>query len=104
MPKDTKSKNQNKIVSSKKRDNSRFKKKKDESSDSNYSDNSISDDEELDVQKYHKFLAKTFPSKHMDKKVKAGKQLEHKLKNDMFLHLVEMYNSLNYPVKIFDFK
>jgi ATP-dependent Lon protease len=83
MSKDTKSKNQNKIISSKKKDNSRFKKKKDESSDSNYSDNSISDDEELDVQKYHKFLAKTFPSKHMDKKVKAGKRLKNKLKNDV---------------------
>jgi ATP-dependent Lon protease len=83
MSKDTKSKNQNKVISSKKKDNSRFKKKKDESSDSNYSDNSISDDEELDVQKYHKFLAKTFPSKHMDKKVKAGKRLKNKLKNDV---------------------
>jgi ATP-dependent Lon protease len=83
MSKDTKSKNQNKVISSKKKDNSRFKKKKDESSDSNYSDNSISDDEELDVQKYHKFLAKTFPSKHMDKKVKAGKRLENKVKNDI---------------------
>ena len=83
MSKDTKSKNQNKVISSKKKDNSRFKKKKDESSDSNYSDNSISDDEELDVQKYHKFLAKTYPSKHMDKKVKAGKRLENKLKNDI---------------------
>lgn len=83
MSKDTKSKNQSKIISSKKKDNSRFKKKKDESSDSNYSDNSISDDEELDVQKYHKFLAKTFPSKHMDKKVKAGKRLEKELKNDV---------------------
>lgn len=40
-------------------------------------------EEEINMQEYREFLAKTFPSKHLDKKVKAGKELTHVLKKDL---------------------
>jgi hypothetical protein len=36
----------------------------------------------MDLQEYREFLSKTFPSKHHDKKVKAGKKLKQAIEED----------------------
>ena len=89
--------------SKKKEDATRLRKKQVESSDSDSGSDSGSDrdsdsnrdsnggssqsedegEEEINMQEYREFLAKTFPSKHLDKKVKAGKELTHVLKKDL---------------------
>ena len=77
MSKDNKSKISKKFLS-KKEEAARLRKKHNESSDSDYSNNDEDEDEdELDIQEYREFLSKTFPSKHIDKKVQAGKKLKH---------------------------
>jgi ATP-dependent Lon protease len=56
-------------------------------SSNNDSDNSScsdSEDDEMDQHEYRKFLAKMFPSKHMDKKVKAGERLKKALKKSKY--------------------
>lgn len=55
-----------------------------ESSDSDYEENDDDEEseDEFDMQEYRKMLAKTFPSKHLDKKVEAGSKLKKALKND----------------------
>ena len=59
------------------------KKQNEESSDSDYNDDDEEDEnEELDMQEYRKFLAKTFPSKNANDKVKAGEKLDKALKDD----------------------
>jgi ATP-dependent Lon protease len=85
MPKDTQSKISKKSSSTKKKEEaSRLRRRKDESSDSDFvSDDEDSMDEEMDVQEYREFLAKTFPSKHLDKKVNAGKKLKQVLEEDV---------------------
>jgi ATP-dependent Lon protease len=87
MTKDTQSKiyRSPKTKASKKREeDTKLKKRNNESSDSDRdSDNSDSENEDFDMQEYHKFLAKTFPSKHMNKKVDAGKKLKKVLKRDL---------------------
>ena len=81
-----------KVVSSKnikkstnKKDEKKYSKKQDESSDSDsceyytesdYSEND-SEEEEMDDHEYRKLLSKMFPSKFMDKKVKAGNELKN---------------------------
>jgi ATP-dependent Lon protease len=40
------------------------------------------EEDEFDMQEYRKMLAKTFPSKHLNKKVDAGTKLKKVLKND----------------------
>lgn len=70
----------------KKKDELVFKKKKDETSDSDnsyYSETEDSELEEMDAIEYRKFLAKIFPSKYLDKKIKAGQNLKKALKEDM---------------------
>ena len=52
------------------------KKKKNEGSDSDNNEGSDSDDEELDMHEFRKYVQKIFPSKHMDKKIKAGEKLK----------------------------
>jgi hypothetical protein len=71
MSKDKQPKISKKSFSTKKKEEAaRLKKRKDESSDSDFvSDDDESIDEEMDMQEYREFLAKTFPSKHLDKKV-----------------------------------
>jgi ATP-dependent Lon protease len=53
-----------------------LKKKKNESSDSDKGENSDSDNEEMDMHEFRKYVQKIFPSKHMDKKIKAGEKLK----------------------------
>jgi ATP-dependent Lon protease len=78
MPRDSQtkmSKKESKV--SKKRDQQIRKKKQNESSDDDASFYTDDDSEnEMDVQEYRKFLKKMFPSKHLDKKIKAGERLK----------------------------
>jgi ATP-dependent Lon protease len=84
MSKDKQTKISKKSSSTKKKEEAaRLKKRKDESSDSDFvSDDEESIDEEMDMQEYREFLAKTFPSKHLDKKVNAGKKLKEVLEEE----------------------
>jgi ATP-dependent Lon protease len=53
-----------------------LKKKKNETSDSEDDTGSEIDDEEMDMHEFRKYVQKIFPSKHMDKKIKAGENLK----------------------------
>ena len=82
-------KEQNK--SSKKRDEQSHKKKKNHHSDSDensyFSESETEEEEEneMDPLEYKKFLSKLFPSKHLERTVKAGKNLKKVLKKDLDL-------------------
>jgi ATP-dependent Lon protease len=63
------------------------RKKRNESSDDDASSSddlwiSDNEDEEFDIHEYRKFLAKTFPSKYMENKVKEDKKRKHKEDDD----------------------
>ena len=89
MPRDTQNKSIKKDnkSKSKKRDELTRRRKMNENSDSDDDDDSFineSDEEdeteEMDVVEYQKFLSKMFPSKYMNKKVKAGEDIKKFLK------------------------
>lgn len=61
---------------SNKKAESNLKKKKNEESDSDNSEGIDSDNEEMDIHEFRKYVQKIFPSKHMDKKIKAGEKLK----------------------------
>jgi len=52
------------------------KKKKNEQSDSDDANGSDSDNEEMDMHEFRKYVQKIFPSKHLEKKIKAGEKLK----------------------------
>ena len=60
----------------KKKDESNLKKKKNDTSDGEDWIDSDSDNEKMDIQEFRKYVQKIFPSKHMDKKIKAGEKLK----------------------------
>jgi ATP-dependent Lon protease len=68
----------------KKRDEKTKKRKSNEHSDSDNSNfsESESENDDMDVHEYRKFLKKIFPSKHLDKKIKAGNDLKKVLDED----------------------
>ena len=69
--------------SKRREEESRKKKKNEESSDDDNSFYTDDDDEdEMDVHEYRKFLKKMFPSKHLDKKIKAGEKLKKTLEEE----------------------
>ena len=80
MSKDNKSKmtKTDNIKRSKRIEEQNRKKKQQESSSSDDDDSYRPSDseEEMDVHEYRKFLSKIFPSKHMDKKIKAGEKIK----------------------------
>ena len=83
MPQDNKSSKLNKKFNKldKKREELNKKKKRNESSDSSDNDDETvysTEEEEMDVHEYRKFLKKIFPSKHLDKKIKDGDKLKKK--------------------------
>ena len=85
MPRDSQTKMSKKeTTKSKRRDEEcRKKKKNDESSDDDnsfYTDDD--EEEEIDVHEYRKFLKKIFPSKYLDKKIKAGEKLKKTLDDE----------------------
>jgi hypothetical protein len=55
--------------------NIKKKKNNDSDSDDNYSG---SESEEMDIHEFRKYVQKIFPSKHMEKKIKAGEKLKKK--------------------------
>jgi ATP-dependent Lon protease len=59
-----------------------LKKKKNESSDSESQNGSDTDDEEMDMHEFRKYVQKIFPSKHMDKKIKAGEKIKKMAEDD----------------------
>jgi ATP-dependent Lon protease len=58
-----------------------LKKKKNQSSDSDSNFGSDSENEEMDVHEFRKYVQKIFPSKHMEKKIKAGEKLKKLAEN-----------------------
>ena len=63
-----------------------LKKKKQSESDSD-SVESDSDNDEMNVHEYRKFLAKIFPSKHLNQKIKSGENLQKEIKNEIVKQL-----------------
>lgn len=59
--------------------------KKKQSQDSSDDDSSYTEesDEEMDVHEYRKFLKNIFPSKHLDKKIKAGERVRRAIKEEV---------------------
>jgi ATP-dependent Lon protease len=85
MSRDTKSKiiKSTQSNKSKKMDELSHRRKNNEQSDdsdNNYT--SDSDSEEMDAVEYRKFLSTMFPSKHLNKKIKAGEKLKKTLKKE----------------------
>ena len=64
------------VKRSNKKADANLKKKKNETSDSEDGNGSDSDNEEMDMHEFRKYVQKIFPSKHMDKKIKAGEKLK----------------------------
>jgi ATP-dependent Lon protease len=86
MVRDTQTKTSKKEISKKNKKQEELAKKRksnEQSDDDDAGDYITSDDEdgEMDVQEYRKFLKKMFPSKYMDKKVKAGENVKKFLKS-----------------------
>lgn len=65
-----------KVKRSNKKAEASLKKKKNESSDSEDRNGSDSENEEMDIHEFRKYIQNIFPSKHMDKKIKAGEKLK----------------------------
>ncbi len=63
------------VKRSNKKAEANLKKKKNETSDSEDGNGSDSDDE-MDMHEFRKYVQKIFPSKHLDKKIKAGEKLK----------------------------
>jgi ATP-dependent Lon protease len=88
MPRDTQTKLSNKdIKKSRKQEELSTQKKKNQDSDSDNDNISCSDSDEeksdkMDVHEYRKFISKIFPSKHINKKIKAGNKLKKTLESD----------------------
>jgi len=81
MVRDTQTKTSKKEVSKRVEELNRKKKRAAADSDSDSNDDSESE-EEMDVHEYRKFISKIFPSKHMNKKIKAGEKLKKVLNDD----------------------
>jgi ATP-dependent Lon protease len=62
---------------------SRKKKQSPESSDDDSSYTEDGSEEEMDVHEYRKFLKNIFPSKHLDKKIKAGDRVRRAIKEEV---------------------
>ena len=81
MARDTQTKTSKKEVSKRVEELNKKKKRAQADSDSDSNDDSESE-EEMDVHEYRKFISKIFPSKHMNKKIKAGEKLKKVLNDD----------------------
>ena len=100
MSRDNKSKISKKELNkrSKKEDEKTRNKKRNEESDSD-NDMSDSEDEEINVHEYRKFLSKIFPSKHLNKKIKDGEKLKKKIEEDWETESDEDYEEEKYSKK-----
>lgn len=59
------------------------KKKKIVNSDSDDNNESDSENDELDVHEYRKFLSEIFPSKNIENKIKAGEKVKEEIKKEL---------------------
>ena len=83
MPRDSSTKLSNKRDQAKRSNkDANLKKKKNQSSDSDSNSGSDSENEEMDVHEFRKYVQKIFPSKHMEKKIKAGEKLQKIVENN----------------------
>jgi ATP-dependent Lon protease len=64
------------IKRSNKKAEANLNKKRNENSDSEDGNGSDLDEEEMDMHEFRKYVQKIFPSKHLDKKIKAGEKLK----------------------------
>jgi ATP-dependent Lon protease len=69
---------------SKKQEELNKKKKRAENSDSDSNEGSDTESDEMDVHEYRKFISKIFPSKHINKKIKAGEKLKKVVEEDEY--------------------
>jgi ATP-dependent Lon protease len=81
MVRDTQTKTSKKEVSKRVEERNKKKKRAQADSDSDSNDDSESE-EEMDVHEYRKFISKIFPSKHINKKIKAGEKLKKVIDDD----------------------
>jgi ATP-dependent Lon protease len=70
------------VKSSSKKSDANLRKKKNETSDSEDGNGSDSENEEMDMHEFRKYVQKIFPSKHMDKKIKAGEKLKKMVEDE----------------------
>jgi len=84
MPRDSQKMSKKESNKSKRREEEARKKKKNKESsdDDNFFYTDDDEEEEMDVLEYRKFLKKMFPSKHLDKKIKAGEKLKKTLEDE----------------------
>jgi len=81
MPRDSSTKLSNKRDQTKRSKEASLKKKKNQSSDSDSNYGSDSENEEMNVHEFRKYVQKIFPSKHMENKIKAGEKLKKFVEN-----------------------
>ena len=84
MPRDsqTKSSKIEQIKRSKKQEELSKRKKKNSNSDSDGENGSDTENDEMDVHEFRKYVQKIFPSKNLDKKIKAGEKLKKAIEVD----------------------
>jgi ATP-dependent Lon protease len=84
MPRDsqTKSSKIEQIKRSKKQEELSKRKKKNSNSDSDGENGSDTENDEMDVHEFRKYVQKIFPSKNLDKKIKAGDKLKKAIEVD----------------------
>jgi ATP-dependent Lon protease len=84
MPRDsqTKSSKIEQIKRSKKQEELSKRKKKNSNSDSDGDNGSDTENDEMDVHEFRKYVQKIFPSKNLDKKIKAGDKLKKAIEED----------------------
>ena len=83
MTRDSKSKiSKESIKQSKRAQELASRRKSNNHSDSDESNSSESESDEMDVHEYRKFLSKIFPSKNLNKKIKAGEKIKKIIEED----------------------
>ena len=84
MPRDsqTKSSKIEQIKRSKKQEELSKKKKRSANSDSDGDNGSDTENDEMDVHEFRKYVQKIFPSKNLDKKIKAGEKVKKAIEED----------------------
>jgi ATP-dependent Lon protease len=83
MPRDNKSNiSRESSKKSKKAQELASRRKTNNHSDSDDAGSSESENDEMDVHEYRKFLSKIFPSKHLNKKIKAGEKIKELLEEE----------------------
>ena len=70
------------VKRSNKKADANIKKKRNEDSDSDNGIDSESENDEIDIHEFRKYVQKIFPSKHMTNKIKAGEKIKKIIDND----------------------